>query len=139
MPDEELEAIRYALNLARDKGFSEVDLRFGGIEFEATLSPNGVVPARGGEFIESESAAIELEEPGTRLVEAPCVGYFQQGKVPLSEGRHVQQGEIVAAISALGLANDVEAPFSGEIVDVLVTDGQPVEYGQPLARVKVKE
>ena len=138
MADEELEAIRHALNLARTKGFSEVDLRFAGIEFEATLGPNGIAQASLSPFLKGQDdSSACMEEPGVAAVEAPCVGYFQQGRNPLAEGRSVQQGEILASIVVLGLANDVESPHTGEVIEVLVEEGQPVEFGQPLARMKV--
>ena len=47
-----------------------------------------------------------------------------------------ETGDIVAVISQLGIANDVESRVSGEIVEVLIEENQPVMFGQVLARIK---
>ena len=51
-------------------------------------------------------------------------------------GDRVEAGQVVCIIEAMKLFNDVEAEISGEIVEVLVGDGELVEYGQPLFSVK---
>jgi len=67
-------------------------------------------------------------------VTAPMVGYYRAGT--LEVGAKVKKGDIIAAVAALGLANDIEAPADGEIDEVFVEPNQPVEYGQVLARIK---
>jgi acetyl-CoA carboxylase biotin carboxyl carrier protein len=64
------------------------------------------------------------------------VGYFKLGSPALAIGQKVEQGQHVASITALGLANDLESAVGGEVVEVLIRDGDPVEYGQVLARVR---
>jgi acetyl-CoA carboxylase biotin carboxyl carrier protein len=56
---------------------------------------------------------------------------------PLVEaGRRVKKEDVVCIIEAMKVMNEVTADVEGEIVEVLVKDGQPVEFGQPLFRVK---
>jgi acetyl-CoA carboxylase biotin carboxyl carrier protein len=136
MPDWNEDVIRQALTVARSHGFAEVELEAGGIAFQATLSP---VPATKKTVL--PTAVIEFEPetaPSVKEITAPLVGYFQPAKEPMVVGRRIESGDIVGVISALGLANDVEANTSGEVTRVLVVAGQSVEFGQVLAEVRLE-
>jgi acetyl-CoA carboxylase biotin carboxyl carrier protein len=67
---------------------------------------------------------------------APLVGIFRasmnSGKPLVAAGDRVRKGQIIAAIEALNLLSEVEATVAGRVVEILVLDGQAVEYGQPL-------
>ncbi len=74
-------------------------------------------------------------------VSAPLVGRFhvgpRPGAVPLvAEGDVVRQGQVVGTIETLNLFNEVEAAQAGRVVQVLVVEGQPVEYGQALMTIE---
>ncbi len=127
-----MEWIRHALGVARANGFAEVELVVGDVEFTAHLSAKPAAP-------KAMTAIADLPVADeTVAIKSPCVGYFRSGKEDLRPGRRVESGEIVALVAALGHATDVESKVSGEIVEVLVQPDQPVEYGQPIARIKVK-
>jgi len=71
------------------------------------------------------------------VVRAPMVGIFYEspasGKPPFVElGKAVRQGEILCVIEAMKIMNQIEADASGIVSRVLVENGEPVEYGQPL-------
>ena len=72
---------------------------------------------------------------------APMVGTFYKSPSP-EEGAYVQVGDkvsndtTVCILEAMKLFNEIQAEISGEIVEILVEDGQMVEYGQPLFKVK---
>jgi acetyl-CoA carboxylase biotin carboxyl carrier protein len=125
------ELVRHALKVAREYGFAEVEIELDAAAFRAKLDPAPKKP-RGS----STSAEPGSDQPELLTIKAPLVGYYQERPEPLSPGQTVRQGEIVAVIAALGLANDVESAVAGEVVDVLVKAGDPVEYGQPLATVR---
>ena len=76
-------------------------------------------------------------------ITSPMVGTFYQSPNPESPafvkvGDEVGGDSIVCIVEAMKLFNEIEAEVEGEIVEVLVKDGQLVEYGQPLFLVKVK-
>jgi biotin carboxyl carrier protein len=80
-------------------------------------------------------------EPGhapenTYEVSAPLVGVFRAnarpGGKPLVPGDVVREGQVIAAIEALNVWNEVEATEAGRVREVIAADGTPVEYGQPL-------
>ena len=123
--------MHHALSVARQHGFAEVDLVVGGESFTAKLDPLPKKRREGGASVEALSMEPQLE-----TITATLVGYYRESKHPLKVGTQVKKGDIIAIVSALGIANDVESKVTGEIVEVLVEPNQPVEYGQALAKVK---
>ncbi len=52
-------------------------------------------------------------------------------------GDHVEKGQVICIVEAMKLMNEIESDASGEIVKCLVTNGQPIEFGQPLFSIRV--
>jgi biotin carboxyl carrier protein len=128
------EIVRHALKTAREHGFAEVELGLDGSTFRARLEPGHRKMEQAAILNATElKAMIESE---FKLIKSPIVGFYRVGPHPLEAGKSVKPTDIVAVINALGIANDVEAEITGEIAEVLVSDGQPVEFGQVLAKVK---
>ncbi|MDD7404196.1 MAG: acetyl-CoA carboxylase biotin carboxyl carrier protein [Butyribacter sp.] len=89
---------------------------------------------------ESVSKAEETAE-GSKVIKAPIVGTFYQSSAPDKEpfvkvGDTVAQGDVVCIIEAMKFMNEVNSEVSGTITEILVKDGEFVEYGQELFRVK---
>ena len=87
---------------------------------------------------ETTEASEDLEE-----VLSPMVGTFDQKPSPESDpyvavGDKISEDTIVCIVEAMKLFNEIEAELNGEIVEILVNDGDLVEYGQPLFKVKTK-
>jgi acetyl-CoA carboxylase biotin carboxyl carrier protein len=79
----------------------------------------------------------EVAPTSTVTVESPMVGTFYRAPSPtaepyVSEGDVVKEGQIICIIEAMKLMNEIECKVSGRITRILVENGQPVEYGQPL-------
>ena len=75
------------------------------------------------------------------LVTSPLVGTFyaapSQDLPPYVQvGDKVKKGQVLAIVEAMKLMNEIESDFDGEIVEIYVENGQPVEYGQKLFRIK---
>lgn len=80
--------------------------------------------------------------PGTKDLPSPMVGTFYRRPSPDSEpyvaaGDRIDGETVVCIIEAMKVNNEIKAEMSGEVLEVLVQDGQPVEFGEPLFRVKV--
>ncbi|MFZ6820112.1 acetyl-CoA carboxylase biotin carboxyl carrier protein [Undibacterium sp. Ji22W] len=80
----------------------------------------------------AEPAAIE-----GHVVKSPMVGTFYRAASPGSApfvdiGKNVNSGDTLCIIEAMKLLNEIESDFSGSIKQILVENGQPVEFGQPL-------
>lgn len=118
-----------------------------GTETEATGS--GQQPDKGlewGGLPVSASAAShsEVEEKDIQDIVSPMVGLFYTSEKP-DEPPFVKVGDVVAEDTVIGvvemmkLFNEIQAGIAGEIVEILVENGQLVEYDQPLFRVKKQE
>lgn len=73
-------------------------------------------------------------------ITSPMVGTFYRAPAPdespfVEVGDRIKTGQTVCIIEAMKLMNELETEVSGEIVEILVQNGEPVEYGQPLMRV----
>lgn len=133
----ELEGIRHALSIARDRGYAQVVVHDGDLKFKASLEPNRAKRVAEPEP-ESESApSSQPEETGLQEIRSPLVGYFRAGDVPVAPGQVLKVGDVVGVVSSLGdIPYAVEATAAGEVSEVLVTSDQPVEFGQVLLVVK---
>lgn len=90
-----------------------------------------------------EKAETSNTDSALHKITSPMVGTFYQSPSPDADpyvkvGSKVQKNTVVCIIEAMKLFNEIEAEVDGEIVEVLVKDGQLVEYGQPLFLVKTE-
>lgn len=132
-------------------------------DFELTLRKQGTVVMANSSSavtttVPSSSPMAEVVQPvvspsvaeptpppkvDSNLVEvtSPMVGTFYRSPAPdeapfVDVGDRIQTGQTVCIIEAMKLMNELEAEVSGEIVEILVDNAQPVEFGQPLMRVR---
>ena len=75
------------------------------------------------------------------IVKSPMVGTFYSKPSPNSDpyveiGKQVKKGDILCIIEAMKLMNEIESEFDGEIKEIFIKDGEPVEYGKPLFIIK---
>lgn len=82
----------------------------------------------------------EIDE-SLKIVTSPMVGTFYAKPSPDAKdfveiGTKVKKGETLCIIEAMKLMNEIESEFDGEIAEVLLKDGEAVEYGKPLFRIK---
>ncbi|MDQ1002153.1 acetyl-CoA carboxylase biotin carboxyl carrier protein [Neobacillus niacini] len=90
---------------------------------------------------ESQAPVTNVDETSTQTINAPMVGTFYSSPTPESEpyvrvGDQISENTVLCIVEAMKLMNELEAEISGEVVDILVENGQVVEYGQPLFLVK---
>lgn len=86
-------------------------------------------------------AAVEEE---LHQVKSPIVGTFYESPAPgalpfVKPGDQVAAGQVLCIIEAMKLMNEIESDASGEVVKVLVNNGQPVEYGQALFAIRPRK
>ena len=82
-----------------------------------------------------------VESPDVHLVKSPIVGTFYRAGSPTARsfvevGDRVKKGQVLCIIEAMKLMNEIESDSDGEILEVLVANGQPVEYGEPLFKIR---
>ena len=91
------------------------------------------------------SAGVRPGEAGVasdlHLIKSPIVGTFYAAPSPgadafVTRGGRVDAGQVLCIIEAMKLMNEIESDVAGEIVEIYVENGSPVEYGQPLFGIR---
>ncbi len=91
--------------------------------------------------VSTGAAAAAGEEVGVTYIKSPMVGTFYRAPSPESKsfadvGTKVVENSVVCIIEAMKIMNEIQSEVKGTVVEVLVENGQPVEYGQKLFKVK---
>ena len=140
------DAIRDLAKLLDETGLSEIEIQRDGVSIRVARNTE----ASGGSARTTEAsvgpvpaalaapAAVSIDpkqHPG--LVASPMVGIAYLGSAPggrpfIEVGAQVKTGETLIIIEAMKTMNQIPAPRSGAVIQILVEDGQPVEYGEPL-------
>ncbi len=86
-------------------------------------------------------AAQPMVEEGVTIVRSPMVGTFYAAPAPdqpayVSVGKVVKDGDVLCIIEAMKLMNEIKSEMSGTVVEILVQNGQTVEYDQPILKIK---
>ena len=133
---------RTRLKIVRNRNISENEL-----VRNMVVSPrvgSGVESSLGGGFapaVTDEVASDEIKSEEGHLLRSPMVGTFYRAASPeseefVSDGASVQSGQTLCIVEAMKIMNEIPADQSGTITEILVENGQPVEYDQPLFRIR---
>jgi acetyl-CoA carboxylase biotin carboxyl carrier protein len=151
----DIKEIKELLELIQDSGIEEFEMEKSGVRLRirnsqpahlsadagAVASPAVAVGAPQAVAAQAEAPAEEPEED-LYVFKAPIVGTFYLTPKPDAEafvqvGDYVTKNSIVCIIEAMKIFNQIESDVSGEIVSILVENGQPVEYGEPLFKIRL--
>ena len=113
--------LRDLLSLVGASDLTELDITLGSTRLTLRRAPAQISPP--------PLPAEEPREPRSLAIASPLVGIFRPS---VASGDALEAGQSIGAIEALGMPTSVDAPQSGTVEDLLVQDGSPVEYGQPL-------
>ena len=148
----DLRKLKTLIELVETSGIAELEIQEGEerVRITRALAPSGQMmmmqapPAAAthaiGAPVAATAAAVPAavpEEPEGHVVKSPIVGTFYRAASPGSKsfveiGDTVKEGDTLCIIEAMKLMNEIEADASGAVKAVLVENGQPVEFGQPL-------
>jgi len=161
-----LEEIRELISIATETGVAELEVQRGEhrVRIRRAFEINSheiVVPAAGGAVpgtaanqaaapsqpaTPADESPVETEtdpalDPNLTLVKSPIVGTFYESASPgaapfVLPGDSVRPGQVLCIIESMKLMNEIEAEISGVIVSKLVSNGQPVEYGEALFAIR---
>jgi acetyl-CoA carboxylase biotin carboxyl carrier protein len=145
----DLRKLKKLIDLVQESGISELEVTEG--EEKVRIAKNyGAVAAapqqyyaappqmpQGAPAASSVSLDDEDELPEGHIVKSPMVGTFYRSPSPGAEafvqiGQTVKQGETLCIIEAMKLLNEIESDASGVVKAILVENGEPVEFGEPL-------
>jgi acetyl-CoA carboxylase biotin carboxyl carrier protein len=132
-----VELTRQLGGLLAELGLGEIELAVG--ELRIRLVKPALAPPSLTSALPAAHSALPAEAArrGGIIVESPMVGTFYRASSPgaepyVTEGDVVKEGQILCIIEAMKLMNEIEAKVAGRIVQILVDNAQPVEYGQAL-------
>jgi len=143
----DIRKVKKLIDLLDESGIHEIEIHEGEESVRIPRSPSGsavaaapaAMPAPAGEAAApaGEAAAPAAPEVDGHPVTAPMVGTFYRAPSPgakpfVEVGQTVEVGETLCIIEAMKMLNPIEADQAGTIRDILVENGNPVEYGQPL-------
>ena len=146
----DLRKLKKLIDLVQESGIAELEITEG--EEKVKIVKGGVVsmtaaapvPMLAAPMTAAEArtaTTTPLPEPAAghdgHVVKAPMVGTFYRSPSPdakpfVEVGQAVKEGDTICIIEAMKLMNEIEADASGVVKAILVENGQPVEYGQPL-------
>jgi acetyl-CoA carboxylase biotin carboxyl carrier protein len=151
------EELKKLINLLEEKNLTQFELEVEGFKIKlsrnvsvAVPSPTAFIPAM--PTATPATAAAGNDQPGAtpaaaedksiHYITSPMVGTFYRAPSPTSPpfvdiGDTVKKGQTLCIIEAMKLMNEIESDVSGVVVDILVENGKPVEYGQKLFAIKV--
>jgi acetyl-CoA carboxylase biotin carboxyl carrier protein len=145
----DLRKLKKLIDLVQESGIAELEITEGeekvkivkGGVVSVSAAPIMAMPAVTSAAAPAPAAAPAAVEPPAgqegHVVKAPMVGTFYRSpspdaKVFVEVGQAVKEGDTICIIEAMKLMNEIEADASGVVKAILVENGQPVEYGQPL-------
>jgi acetyl-CoA carboxylase biotin carboxyl carrier protein len=104
---------------------------------QAYVVPPAPVSAPAPATVAAPAAAPASEVKNEHQVKSPMVGTFYRSPSPdadvfVNEGQKIKKGDTLCIIEAMKMMNEIEAEYDGVIDSILVENGTPVEYGQPM-------
>jgi acetyl-CoA carboxylase biotin carboxyl carrier protein len=149
----DLRKLKKLIDLVQESGIAELEITEGEEKVRISRAGNAVqtavmtmpqattmmtaAPAAAAAALAPAAAPGAPAEPEGHVVKSPMVGTFYRSSAPGAKpfveiGQPVNAGDTLCIIEAMKLLNEIEADLGGVIKSVLVENGQPVEYGQPL-------
>ncbi len=140
--------IKEMIQLMNENNLTELEMEEDGLKIRLKKSPSGGVeqivsevqagssPQASRQTVESPKAPAP-PPPARTIIRSPMVGTFYASPAPdappfVQPGSAVEVGKVICIIEAMKLMNEIKAEVRGKIAEVLVNNGDPVEFGQPL-------
>ena len=164
MKKQDIEDLRELIEFLKQHQVAEFDVDRGDLKIRLKFHPHesgtaglselarllkAAPPAAAHAFAAAGSSAPGASAPepaadpdaGLHFLKSPIVGTFYGSPSPgssafVSPGDHVEKGQVICIVEAMKLMNEIESDVSGEIVRCLVTNGQAIEFGQPLFAIR---
>lgn len=143
----DVDRIRQIIGLMEDHDLSEVDLQQGEEKIRlargsaAPLMAAPAMPAAAPVAAATPAGGGPVAEAGVVTINAPMVGTFYTKPNPESDsfvkvGDKIGPDTVVCIVEAMKVFNEIPAEISGEVVEILLTDGTPVDFDKPMLRVR---
>jgi acetyl-CoA carboxylase biotin carboxyl carrier protein len=160
MKPQDIADLKQLIEFLKEHGVGEFDLDRGDLKIrlkfnQAAGNPTGVgdlarllasapQAAERAASVPALNAAASPADPheGLHVVKSPIVGTFYGSPSPgaaafVSTGDKVDKGQVICIVEAMKLMNEIESDAAGEVVKCFVSNGQPIEFGQPLFSIRL--
>ena len=148
-----IKELKEMINLMEEHSLSEIEIEKEGLKIKIKREPSGKVvteqmpmmpqipmvsmPAQAPAPSGQQTARESNDDANVLAVRSPMVGTFYASPAPdaapfTDMGQLVEEGQVVCIIEAMKLMNEIKSDVKGKIVETLVNNGDPVEFGQPL-------
>ena len=153
----DLDHLKQILDLVREHELSEFEVEQDGLRLKVKKHASGApvavpgpsvavtapVPTAHGSTAPSMPVGLPDVDVELAVVKSPIVGTFyrsaEPGAAPLVDvGTTVKKGQVLCIIEAMKLMNEIDSEYDGEVVNVYVENGQPVQYGERLFAIRTK-
>lgn len=153
-----LKEIKEMINLMEEHGLTELEVEKDGLKIRLKKGPSGKVTAETLPMMSQPAsmavptvhsippagqqvARETVEEANVVVIRSPMVGTFYASPAPdaapyISKGKRVATGDVLCIIEAMKLMNEIKSDLSGTVTEILVENGQPVEFDQPLFKIQ---
>jgi acetyl-CoA carboxylase biotin carboxyl carrier protein len=162
MKQEDIDDLKQLIEFLKEHQVAEFDLDRGDLKIRLKFAQESAPSASLGELarliqsappasnaaptaapagVAAQPAAPKEAEEELHVVKSPIVGTFYSSPSPgasafVSPGDVVEKGQVICIVEAMKLMNEIESDAVGEIVKCLVSNGQPIEFGQPLFTIR---
>lgn len=141
-----LELLKEIIQIMKEEDLAEVCIEQGGMKVKVkrpfaqsltALQGAAILPSQEREKSNITEGTLE----DTVIIPSPMVGTFYRAPTPDAEpfvkvGDSIESGQVICIIEAMKLLNEITSDVDGTVIEILVEDGQPVEYDQPIFRIK---
>ncbi len=148
----DIELISEIIKLFKESDVAELELSTK--DFKIKLSKFGEAKALPMIFPNNQTLSVpqtqeglkvekKEEEKNLHIVKSPMVGTFYRAPAPgakpfVEVGSKVKKGDVLCIIEAMKIMNEIKSDVNGTVEEILVENGQPVEYGQPLFKIRLE-
>ena len=150
-----IKEIKELLELMAEHNVGEIEIEKDNAKIKLRKLPNGQVvmqsapqmmaPVQAVMSVPAQAAPAGAAQPaaeeGVTIVRSPMVGTFYAAPAPdqpayVSVGKAVKDGDVLCIIEAMKLMNEIKSELAGTVIEILVQNGQTVEYDQPILKIK---
>ena len=153
-----IKELKEMINLMNEHGLAELEIEKDNFKIKLKKTSSGAIrqevvhqhgplpvltpyalPLPGG--AETQTAGAQAVDPNIHIVHSPMVGTFYASPAPdqpvyVTGGKRVKEGDVLCIIEAMKLMNEIKSEIGGTVLEILVKNGQPVEFDQPLFKVQ---
>lgn len=146
-----LKEIKEMINLMNENGLMELEIEKEGMRIRLKKTSSGTEGYNGPILVERErihelgqrEQAESIEKMSVKTVEikAPMVGTFYRAPTPeappyVEAGQDIEPGQVICIIEAMKLMNEIKSEIKGRILEILIDNAEPVEFGQPMLLIE---